>query len=234
MKLKINANIIEKFQGVVIGVVVCKNLDNTGACEQIQDELRNEENRIRTTFETPTLSQHPKIDIWRKAYAAFGAKPKENKSSVENLYRMVLQGTNLRHINKLVDIYNFICLKYMLPVGGEDRDKIEGDVFLTFAEQNEPAVALLGEKEARSPHAGEVIYKDNISAICRRWNWREAERTKLTEQTKDCFLVIEALPPVTKQEVEQATKELKELVEKYCGGTITHTILDESQREVDI
>ena len=37
---------------------------------------------------------------------------------------MILSETELRHINKLVDIYNFISLKHMLPVGGEDTDKI--------------------------------------------------------------------------------------------------------------
>src|SRR3989338_4201148 len=234
MKFKIDHKIFERFPGLIIGVVICKNLDNSGTQEEVQKLIREQEDNIRTKYNTETLSQTPKIDVWRKTYSAFGAKPKENKSSVENLYRLVLQGVNLRHINKLVDIYNFISLKYMVPVGGEDIDKIEGDVVLTFAEPNEPTVLLLGDKESRSPHAGEVIYKDNVSAICRRWNWREADRTKFTEDTKNCFLVIEGLLPVTKQEIEDATKELKELVQKFCGGSITYQILDDKHFETDL
>lgn len=122
----------------------------------------------------------------------------------------------------------------MVPVGGEDIDKIQGDVILTFAEPNEPTVLLLGDKEPRPPHVGEVIYKDSISAICRRWNWREADRTKFTEETKNCFLVIEWLLPVTKQEIENATKELKDLVQNFCGGNMTYIILDEKQPETDL
>jgi len=234
MKFKINHKIFEKFPELTIGVVICKNLNNSRSQEEIQKEIREQENNIRAKYNTETLSQIPKIDVWRKTYSAFGAKPKENKSSVENLYRLVLQGVNLRHINKLVDIYNFISLKHMVPVGGEDIDKIQGDVILTFAEPNEPAVLLLGDKEPRPPHAGEVIYKDNISAICRRWNWREADRTKFTEDTKNCFLVIEGLLPVTKQEIEAVTKELKDLIEKFCGGNITYKILDEKHFETDL
>ena len=234
MKFKIDHKIFEKFPGLTIGVVICKNLNNSGIQEEIQKEIREQENSIRLKYNTETLSQTPKIDIWRKTYSAFGAKPKENKSSVENLYRLVLQRVNLRHINKLVDIYNFISLKHMVPVGGEDINKIEGDVILTFAEPNEPAVLLLGDKESRPPHAGEVIYKDNISAICRRWNWREADRTKFTEETKNCFLVLEGLLPVTKEEIENATEELKELVQKFCGGSITYQILDEKHFETDL
>ena len=234
MKFKIDHKIFEKFPSLTIGVVICKNLNNSGTQEEVQKEIREQENNIRAKYNTETLSQNPKIDVWRKTYSAFGAKPKENRSSVENLYRLVLQGVNLRHINKLVDIYNFISLKHMVPVGGEDVDKIQGDVVLTFAEPNEPAVLLLGDKEPRPPHAGEVIYKDNISAICRRWNWREADRTKFTEETKNCFLVIEGLLPVTKQEIEDVTKELQDLVQKFCGGNITYQILDDKHFETDL
>src|SRR3990167_7557042 len=137
MKFKIDHKIFEKFPGLTIGVVICKNLNNSGTFEEVQKEIRAQENNIRGKYNTETLSQTPKINVWRKTYSAFGAKPKENKSSVENLYRLVLEGVNLRHINKLVDTYNLISLKYMVPVGGEDIDKIEGDVTLTFAESNE-------------------------------------------------------------------------------------------------
>ena len=234
MRFKIDNKIFEKFQGLTIGVVICKNLNNSGNLEEVQKELGKIETDIKAKYNTETLSQNPKIGIWRKTYSAFGAKPKENKSSVENLYRLVLQGANLKHVNKLVDIYNLISLKNMVPVGGEDIDKIQGDVILTFAEPNEPAVLLLGDKEPRPPHAGEVIYKDNISAICRRWNWREADRSKFTEDSKNCFLVIEGLLPVTKQEVENATTELRELVQKYCGGNIIYKILEERQPATDL
>ncbi len=146
---------------------------------------------------------------------------------------MVLQGVQLRHISKLVDIYNFISLKHMLPAGGEDLDKAKGDILLTFAGANEAPVLLLGEKEPRPPHEGEVIYMDGISTICRRWNWREADRTKLTEETKNCILVIEGLPPITKEEIENATRELSELVQKFCGGNIAYLLLDENKQEIE-
>lgn len=171
--------------------------------------------------------------MWRKAYSAFGAKPKEHKSSVENLYRLVLRGVNLRHINNIVDIYNFISLKHMLPVGGEDIDKIKGKVVLTFAGPDEAPVLLLGDKEPRPPHNGEVIYKDDVSAICRRWNWREAERTKLTEETKNCILVIEGFNNVGDIEVENATMELKALVQKFCGGNVVYSILNKNLSQID-
>ncbi|MBI5035917.1 hypothetical protein HZC09_01110 [Candidatus Micrarchaeota archaeon] len=234
MKLKIDPKIFEKFPGLLVGVVSVKGADNNGIASGIAEKTTEQEARIRREFQAETLSQTPKIDSWRKAYAAFGGKPKENRSSVENLYRLVLKGSDLRHINKLVDIYNLVSLKHMLPLGGEDLDKTKGDITLTFATAQEPSVLLLGDKEARPPHEGEVIYKDSISTICRRWNWREAERTKLTEETRNCVLVAEALLPVTGEELEAAVSELEAMVKKHCGSTITRTILDENYRETEL
>lgn len=234
MQFKIDSQIFQKFPGLVIGAVVVKGANNSGEIPEIQSTLREQEARINAEFQLPTLSQHPKIDSWRKAYSAFGGEPKKNRSSVENLHRLVLQGIQIRHISKLVDIYNFISLKHMLPAGGEDLDKMKGGILLTFAGPDEPPVLLLGEKEPRPPHEGEVIYKDELSTICRRWNWREADRTKLTEETKNCILVIEGLPPATREEVENATKELSELIQKFCGGNVTYTLLDESRQETEL
>lgn len=233
MKFIINSQIFEKFPSLTIGAVVAKNISNIGISEDIQKQLKEIEKEIRAKYNSETLSQNPKIDVWRKAYSSFGAKPKENKSSVEGLYRMVLHGTSLRHINKLVDIYNLISLKHMVPVGGEDNDKIEGDITLTFAGSDEAPVLLLGDKDARPPHAGEVIYKDSVSAICRRWNWREADRTKLTEETKNCILVMEGLLPVAKKEIEIAANELKGFIQKFCGGNISVYILEKSKSEIE-
>ncbi len=233
MKFRIDERIFEKFDGLVVGVVVAKGINNAGASEEILNSIKEQGNEIRAKYNTEALSQHPKIDVWRKAYSAFGAKPKENRSSVESLYRMVLKGAELRHINKLVDIYNFISLKHVLPAGGEDIERTNGDIVLAFAGPNEPPVLLLGDKEPRPPHEGEVIYKDDISAICRRWNWREADRTKLTEETKKCVLVIEGLPPAGKAEIESAMNELKDMVRRFCGGETAYFILDKEHPEIE-
>ena len=232
MKFKANPKIFEKFQGLTVGAAIAKGLDNRSDAQEIQAQLREEEKRIRATYVSETLSQEPKIDCWRKAYSAFGGKPKENRSSVENLYKSVLRGNEQRHINKLVDAYNLVSLRHMLPVGGEDLDKMQGDLALTFAGEDEAPVLLLGERDARPPHPGEVIYKDGVSTVCRRWNWREADRTKLTEETRNAILVIEGLPPVTKEEVEDATKELIALVQKSCGGKLVPAILDADKPEI--
>ena len=90
---------------------------------------------------------------------------------------------------------------------------------------------LLGEAEERSPKPGEVIYKDELGAICRRWNWKEADRTKLTEETRNAVLVLEAIPPITKPELEGAANSLSRLVHEHCGGSASIEVLDRQRPE---
>lgn len=233
MKFIIDEKIFEKYPKTKIGVIVAKNIDNNGEIAEIFDLIKKESERIQENYNSETLSQDPKIDCWRKAYSLFGVKPKEYKCSIENLYRMILKDIELRHINKLVDIYNYISIKYMYPVGGEDLDKMKGDLQLTFAGDNESEVELLGERDIKTPKPGEVIYKDDISAVCRRWNWREAARTKLTPETKNAVLVIESLMDDV-DELQSALEELKELVSKYCKGDLKVEILDNNKKEIEL
>lgn len=234
MFFKIDSTITQQFPGVEIGLIVVRQVRNTGQLPTLVQVLRTQAEQLRQSLTLETITAHPHIAVWRSAYKAFGAKPKEHRSSIESLCRLVLGGKELRSINPLVDMYNLISLKYLLPLGGEDLAMIEGDVILARAGDNEPPVLLLGDKEPHPPHAGEVIYKDNRSAICRRWNWREADRTKLSEITTDCILVIEALPPIAAETVDQAAQELCDLIKSHCGGSVSYHRLNQNQPAVEI
>lgn len=89
---------------------------------------------------------------------------------------------------------------------------------------------MLGEAEARPPYAREIIYADDIGTICRRWNWKEADRTKLTHDTKNALLVVEAIPPIRRDQLSATVTDLVDLVKTYCGGHVSSVILDTEQR----
>jgi len=199
-------------------------MDNYGVCPAILEKIKKIQREIRHDFDMDTLADCPKIQNWRKAYAAFGAKPKKHRSSVESLYRMTLEGTNFRPINRIVDIYNYVSLCHMVPVGGDDLTKVQGDIHLRFARGDEPFFPL-GYSEIQRAREGEVVYADEREVLCRRWNWRESENTKMTERTRDVLLVSEGLPPVTAEEIEGIVLDLQKLIKNHCGGEIDVGIL---------
>jgi len=224
----------EKYPNMTIGVCVAKNLNNVGTENAISNLLKDAEQSALNEIADIVLSEHPKILPWRDAYRKFGVKPKKYQSSIENLLKRIRSGESIRHINKLVDIYNVISLEYLLPVGAEDMDKMRGDLELTVATENENPVTLLGEREARPPYEGEVIYKDSIGTVCRRWNWKEADRTKIEEKTENAIVVIEGLPPANKENILEAVTKLADLLKKFCDAEVTVTVLDSEQTELEL
>ena len=117
-------------------------------------------------------------------------------------------------INPLVDIYNSISLEYGVLCGGEDLDKIVGPMHLGIAKGDEEFFPI-GETKNDPPRAGEVIYYDEAGAICRSLNWRDGERTMLTEETTNAILIIEGITPAQKKRAEAAVTELRDKVRDY-------------------
>lgn len=233
MEFRISGEIFQGFPDFICGVVICRGTDNSGESNNLAELLREAESDIRRHLTLERLPYEPFFISWRRAYLAFGADPTKSKCSSEALARRVLKGNNVRHINKLVDAYNYVSLKYRTPVGGEDLASIGGEsVALKVASGREHFVAL-GEKDSERVEAGEVVYVAGNEVLCRRWNWRESESTKLTEATKDAILVIDALPPLTKDEVGRAAKDLAELISSECGGRTTTFLLDVDTVKVD-
>jgi DNA/RNA-binding domain of Phe-tRNA-synthetase-like protein len=232
--LRVTPEIFARFPAAVLGVVIAHGVDSSGEDAGVLRQLREEEDRTRGRFAGMQVGEHPHIAPWREAYRAFGAKPKDHPSSIENLVRRVIKGWTVPHINALVDAYNTVSLRWTLPAGGEDLEAIRGDVLLTFAGPDEAPVVLLGEPEPRAPHSGEVIYKDDAGAICRRWNWKEADRTKLTAATRHAILVLEGLPPVGRHLVEMAAADLAELVRASCGGQVRTALIDRGHPEAGL
>jgi DNA/RNA-binding domain of Phe-tRNA-synthetase-like protein len=131
-------------------------------------------------------------------------------------------------ISLLVDLYNILSLKNVMPAGGEDLDACKGDIALTFAAGNE-RFSTIGSEANEPPEPGEVVYKDAEGVLCRKFNWREAGRTCLTQATTNAVLVIEAIPPMERGELEASLESLRASVATYCGGSLQPMVLDQAR-----
>ena len=82
----------------------------------------------------------------------------------------------------------------------------------------------LGADDSEPTLPGEVCYYDDKGAICRCWNWREAKRTMLTENTTNAVLVTEAATKEQAKNMEAAMLELNNLIQNYFKITSSKII----------
>lgn len=230
MKFILADEFLEKFPGTIIGVVIASNINNKENNDDVLEIVRNEEKKIKEILSLENFSEYPFIKSWRWAFKDFGAK--DYRSSHEALIKRILKGGETRQINKLVDLYNSISLKYKTPVGGDDLDKVEGNMYVKIAKGDERFI-MLGSDGITNPKEGEVVYADENDVLCRRWNWREGNKAKFTDETKRAILFVDVIPPLTEEIVRVATNELADLVRKYCNAETKVFILDKNNREID-
>jgi DNA/RNA-binding domain of Phe-tRNA-synthetase-like protein len=230
MRFIIHDDFWQLFPDARIGIMIARNLDNTAAERAGIANLLADAAGIAAAGLGDDIAAHPAIVPWRQAYQAFGVKPSKYRSSIESLLRSA-RTQGIRSVNPLVDLYNTVSLTHLLPCGGEDLAAIRGDIRLERASGDEHFAAL-GAQEAEPPQPGEVIYRDDAGVICRCWNWREADRTKLTPATTDAFLCIEALPPSGEPQLHAACAELATLAHTHLGARTTVELLSRARPDI--
>ena len=229
----------ELFPDAAIGVVVARGMKTA---DEVSDEDKAEIERLLVRanmmaerhLTSDTISENAPVKAWREAYRRFKTK-KGARCSIENLLKRVLKGKPVGTITPAVDIYNTISLTYALPVGGEDIDTFQGDLRLTVTEGGD-AFLPLGSDESEDPTLpGELCYLDDAGAVCRCWNWRDGQRTALTDDSRNAFLIIECVESARVDDCRAAIDELAELVERYLDATIAvQDVITSEHREVVI
>lgn len=148
----------------------------------------------------------PHVAAWWEAYRGFGAKPKRTRPSVDALLR---RAASMPAINRVVDAYNAVSVDYVLPIGGEDLDAYQGVARLVRAVGDEPFDTTAdGIAVVESPDPGEVVWRDDTGVTCRRWNWRQCTRTRITESTKNALFILERLEPCALEWLGEAADDL--------------------------
>ena len=159
MRFRIAPEIFARFPEYCVGVVVATDLENTGgdvnptltaSIQQTRAAVIDDGGRIETAG----------IEVWRRAFTGFGIDPEEFPSSIEALIRAAIQGTGPNPINPAVDLANAVSLRYGLPIGAHDLDKLRGDFEVRLARQGEK-FACIGQPRTGTGAGGGT-------GVCRR------------------------------------------------------------------
>jgi len=233
MKSVISPRVLDMFPEYTRGVVIAKNIDNRGESQELIDALRQEEAKAVKDPSLVDIKANPRIANWRQAYLKFGSNPNKYYPSVESLCRRARRGDQLPYVNTAVALFNYFSLKHVVPSGADDLGSVKGRLLLTIAKGDE-LFTPFNSTTTESPDPGEVIYFDGSIVMCRRWNWRQGDQTKLTPATSSIAINVDCLPPVTPEEAQALTIELADLVRRFCHGDVSYGLLNKQQSEIEL
>ena len=226
-------DVIKEYPEIHIGVLIGRDMDNK---RQIPELYRLQKEAIKHAQEQigdqpPT--RHPHIASWRELYRSFGTKPGDYRPSAEALIRRCIKTGSLPRINNAVDLYNIVSVRHVIPMGGFDLDKVDGDIYLRFSAGDETFIPL-GPGDPEKTYSGEAVYADDSRILTRRWNYRDADSTKITEETKNLVMFIDATPEIPRPKVQEALDELRTLYEKHCGGEYSTCVAGKEKPVIDL
>ncbi|HEM3489290.1 TPA: B3/4 domain-containing protein [Streptococcus suis] len=213
------------FPDAKIGVLLLKDYKTPSESPEDLVKLLEESNEIAQKFLTEdTFSENEVIQTYRQAYQKFKTK-KGARSSIEALLKRSTSDRPVTTISPLVDIYNAASLRFGLPCGAEDLDTFVGNLQLTITEGGDEFY-LIGDENNNPTLPGEVCYKDDKGAVCRCFNWRDGERTMITDETKNAFLVMELVNSDRVEDLENALDFISQHAEKFLGVVPEKYLLD--------
>jgi len=205
MKFVVSEELFRLFPAACFGVVVAKGFP-PGEAPAIGERLAAALAAAAGRF-PDGVKNHPSIAVWREAFAKLGLNPNKFASSVEALHTRAVKTGQVPRINNIVDLGNAVSLKYILPIGAHDIGRMTGDIHLRFSREGD-VFTPFGSRETEAVPPGEIVYADGAEVRTRRWVWRQGDKAKIGEDSRDIFFPIDGFADFNKADVLAARDEL--------------------------
>lgn len=204
--------------GVKIKGVRIQGINNTVYSSSLDDYIDVHVKRLLENNTLDSLKENKVIQSFYDLHKEVGIPKRKNLPASENLLKNLLKKQEFHKINPLVDLYNLISMDTKLALGAHDLDKTEGNITLRLTQGNENYIPL-GSEEAKEVKAGIYSYIDDANDIICFSEIRQVDKTKVTNESKDVFFIVQGNQATTDKYVEDVAQELITVVTYYLGGT---------------
>ena len=219
LKIVIDKSVSERFPDLHVVVKCVRGVKVKPSDEELEHIKQEVCNQVKSKYTLEGLKDVPTLRAYRDFFWRIGVDPTKNRPASEALIRRTLAGKPLPTINTLVDAYNLASILSEVALAAFDEDKIQSsEVIMRTAKKGETFLGI-GMKEPITLQGGEIVLEDSTTLIA-IYPYRDAERSKVTEQTKNVALVACGVPGLSKDTLLQAADLAVKYVTKFCGGTI--------------
>ncbi len=232
MFIKIEKKILEYEKGVYTGVVVAYGLDNETPNKTIDDLLKKQIEKKYSELKGISVKSIESLDVYRNAFKRFDIESSKYFSSIESIYNRIHNKGEFPSISPVVDLGNYISMKYGIPVGVHDIDSLEGDLTIRLATV-EDCEDDANNLENDLLKVGEPVYACGRSIRTRRWMWRQMPAGRVNKEAKNFIFPIDGFVS-NKVNVESAVEELAAKIQELFGVTSESGFITAENRELVI
>lgn len=212
----ISPEVFARIPNLRVAVAVADGLDNAAPHPEIAAFWRAAWREAAAASVYGNAQSHPRVKPWRDTFQRMGVSGKQFPSSVEALLRRAMKGGEPFTINPLVDYYNAISLRRLVPAGAFDRDDIRDTLVLRLSHTGDTFQALDDATPMEVP-AGEVSYTTGPTIITRHIVWRQSRAGLVTPATTRAILVSEVLAELGPDAPAEVASDFTRGLRDYFG-----------------
>lgn len=233
MIFKVYDEVFEKIPDLFIGVVTGYDIDNSIKSSDIYKLFEDEMNKFEKNTKGMNIKEHKGIVPYREAFLNLGINPNKYLSSIEAISKRVAKGNKIPSINPIVDLVNFVSLKYSLPMGAHDMDALKEEISIRFSVEGDTFMPL-GTSEIEILSPSELVYADINQIRTRRWIWRQSNIGKIDKGSKNIFFPIDGFKSCNEESVREAAILLEDLLKKHFDCRTSIDFIDNNKHEIEI
>ncbi len=213
------------FPAIHVGVAVLRGVEVRAADPRVEELKDRALPAVRERLAGTHLAELPRVAAFRRIYRRFGTDPGRYRPSAEALLRRVVNpDKGLYTVNTVVDVYNVCSAESQLPMAAYDLRTIAFPIRLRFSEEGEPFQGI-GQEVPDTLKRDALVYADQQGVVCRDFNHRDADRTKVTLETTDLVLFVDGCDAITRDELERTLRATAERLMEHNGGCIEHLFI---------
>ncbi|MBA2366725.1 MAG: hypothetical protein H0V77_09790 [Actinobacteria bacterium] len=232
MRFSVAPVVFESFPGLRLVVALAEEIDNHSPKPDLLQLWRHTwEEAGRWKGTGVNAQSHPRVRPWRDAMGAIGVSGQKFPSSVEAILRRAMKGGEPFSINPLVDYYNLVSLRHVVPAGGFDLEKLDDKLELRLTRRGDMFLAL-DESEPLAVADGEVAYVTGQVVLTRHFVWRQSRAGLLMPGTRSVFLVSEILGTLGKRLADTVTEDFQAGLTRYFDSVPQTFLVDEAHPSI--
>ena len=207
MRVSIHPQWARRAPGLCLGIVHGRGLVHQPSDARLDGLVNALCRDLEQSFSVRTIVDLPQIAATRKLLRAAGTDPTRDRPSNEGLLRRVVQGRGLYRIDTIVDVNNYCSLKWRLPFGIYNHDRLVGALTYRVGDAGETYLGI-GGVPARADRRPILSDAEKIVG----GPVLDADATKITASTTHILAVCYGPPGILPATVAEATADLAHLL----------------------
>ncbi|MCM3717589.1 B3/B4 domain-containing protein [Fictibacillus phosphorivorans] len=165
-------------------------------------------------LEEKTPADYPGVSEYRSVFKKLGTDPSRYRPASEALLRRVLSGKELPPINSGVDVNNFFSIRFGIPIGLYNLDKVEGDVEIRIGKSEDAYEALNGREMNMEE---KLLSADSLGAFGSPIV--DSKRTMVDESVTNALHIVYLQPSMEASEALEMLESMAKMFTQVNGGT---------------